>query len=178
MIVDSRTGSLIATVDRGLGAYNVDMDGHLHIGVVGNEKSAALIDMRSGAVSLTPLESVFDVKVDAQSDRAFLTTGLKDQRLTVLDVRTGVVERAISVGPIPTYIGIDSRSDRAYVIDNPSGFNGPSTVAVVELHAARMLGQIPVGSYPDAIAVDARRGRVFVANALGISVTVIDGNRP
>jgi len=49
-------------------------------------------------------------------------------------------------------------------------------MAVVDTRTDRLLGQIPAGSYPSAIAVDARRGRVFVATGFG-SVTVIDGTR-
>lgn len=113
-------------------------------------------------------------------------------RVFVLDVRTGALIRSIPLGSPPTDIAVDERTGRVFVaVGGPSrivsytfpptnsGASGSGMVSsgmtrmtiglgsvqMLDARSGIVLRAIPVGVNPEAVAVDARRGRVFVVNA-------------
>ncbi len=57
---------------------------------------------------------------------------------------------------------------------NRDAIGGKPTVSVVDTESRTVLATVPVGLGPNGVAVDQKRGTVFVASGLGNSVTVID----
>jgi len=87
--------------------------------------------------------------------------------------------RTIPVGLNPVALAVDERRGRAYVVeqgarDADGNPRGPGDVRVVDLTSGRTLRVTAVGYAPSAAVVDARTGRVFVANAIGRDVSVLD----
>ncbi len=117
------------------------------------------------------------VAVDARSGRVFVvsrgrpprgrTTSLQGS-VSVLDATTGRLLRTVLVGAgggytIPALI-VDACSGRVFVPD-PTG-----SIHMLDATTGRLLRTILAGGNPQAVAVDARSGRVFVANGLGSGV--------
>jgi len=114
-------------------------------------------------------------------------------RVFVLNVRTGALIRSIPLGSPPTDIAVDERTGRVFVaVGGPSRIvsytfppantgtsgsgmmsgsgmtrmaTGLGTVQMLDARSGIVLRAVPVGVNPEAVAVDARRGRIFVVNA-------------
>jgi len=84
--------------------------------------------------------------------------------VVLLDARTAAPLRVVPVGPDPAALALDPSTDRAFVADG-----GDGTVYALGLPGGRVLRRVPVGPAP-LLAVDARRGRVIVASATGVSL--------
>jgi len=113
-------------------------------------------------------------------------------RVYVLDTRTGALVRALSLGQAATDIAADERTGRVFVVvGSPSRVvsftfppatvggsgggvtsgggmmrmaTGPGRVLVLDARSGAPLRTVAVGVNPGPVAVDARRGRVVVAN--------------
>lgn len=73
--------------------------------------------------------------------------------------------RTVPVGINPGPIAIDSRTGRAFVV-NDGQYGGPDgSVSVLDTATGKVLHSVPVGVAPAAIAVDVSSGRVFVVNS-------------
>jgi YVTN family beta-propeller protein len=55
-------------------------------------------------------------------------------------------------------VALDERSGRAFVLDHQA-----NTVRILDAETATPLRAIAAGAYPSLVALDARRGHVFVA---------------
>jgi YVTN family beta-propeller protein len=70
-------------------------------------------------------------------------------------------------------VALDAARDRIFVANYGTGATA-STVTEIDARKGSVLATIPVGIRPQALAIDAKRGLVYVANAHGNTVTVID----
>ena len=133
-------------------------------------------DLRSGAllrsvrVGRGPLLPV----VDARTKRAFVADRYSDDVL-MLDASTGTILRTIRVGNEPDAAAIDASRGRVFVVNSSlHGYNfaGPysqvGSVSVLDARTGDLIGTVPVGVGPRAIAVDPHTGRVVVVNTGGL----------
>jgi YVTN family beta-propeller protein len=63
---------------------------------------------------------------------------------------------------------VDPRSGEAFVANA-----GSNSVSIIDLHTRRLVGTVPVGQYPNAIA--ATDGRVLVTNEQDNTLSVLAG---
>lgn len=99
--------------------------------------------------------------------------------VTMLDTRTGLPLRAISLGIEATTAVVDERSGRVFVAvtgatkgdDTPIGVG---SVSMLNARTGARVGAVRVGWRPVAAAIDARTARVFVANGSSNDVSVLD----
>jgi len=82
------------------------------------------------------------------------------------------VVATIAVGRLPWRVVVDSRDERAFVVNR-----GDGTVSVLDSGTGALLRTLTVGADPVAAAVDERTGRVFVANGGDATVSVLDARR-
>ena len=116
--------------------------------------------------------------VDARSGRVFVlnrgkpapgrSTSLQGS-VSVLDATTGRLVRTVAIGvvggdPVPVPV-VDEQSGRVFIV--------AGAVHVLDATTGRILRTVPTGGFTTAAAVDARTGRVFVANA-NCSVNMLD----
>jgi YVTN family beta-propeller protein len=110
-----------------------------------------------------------------------------DDTVTMLDARSGMVLRTITVGPNPARVVVDEHTARVFVVhgradpgNNPNlelaPYVGISTTGttILDARSGAVLGQLAVGGSPvddvglvnaQTAAVDERHGRVFVIDA-------------
>jgi YVTN family beta-propeller protein len=98
--------------------------------------------------------------------------------VTVID---GVTKSTatVSVGPDPDAIAVNSTTNKIYVVNCGQGPgdttpNWDGTMTVID-GTDNSTTTVPVGLHPDAVAVNAATGQVYVANEGDNTVTVIDG---
>ena len=98
--------------------------------------------------------------------RARRVLGLVEARpdVVVLDTRTGAAVRTVSVGRSLDAIVVNARTGRAFLADSGAG-----AVHVLGTRRGGYVRTVRVGAEP-LVAVDARRQRVVVASATGLSV--------
>jgi DNA-binding beta-propeller fold protein YncE len=94
----------------------------------------------------------------------------------VLDAGTGTVLRSVPVGNDPTWMAADERTGRLFVVVLGIGPANSLTVRTLDtttgavLHSVTLLRSSTAGGSvwlgPDAIAVDAQAGRVFLVNRI------------
>src|SRR5205823_1761384 len=100
--------------------------------------------------------------------------------MSMLDTRTGALLRTTRMEQSPWAVAVDDRTGRVFVLGGgiddayvrPLGMSG--TVSMLDARTGAVLRTVAVGVGPSAIAVDERRGRVFVANTSSNSVSVLD----
>lgn len=125
--------------------------------------TAADQEPRLIALPMVPLTLIAD-----PSARRVLVFGSRDAGLpeafggpgvcSVIDTRTGKVQRTLSVGTGPWHPALDRHLHRAFVANAGSG-----TVTIIDSRTGRIVRTIDVGDHPAAVAVDERHHRVFVA---------------
>ncbi len=127
--------------------------------------------------------------VDAATGRAFLLAGVEPSpsqltwsALYVLDTRTGALVRMLTWSGGPGDVAVDERAGRVFVTDTgparlfqksvAGGGSmgmflpvGPGSLRTLDARTGAPLRTTRLGIAPGAIAVDERRGRVYVANA-------------
>jgi YVTN family beta-propeller protein len=206
-MLDGRNGAQIQSVDLAgnmpLGVV-VDARTDRVFAVNAGDNTASMLQASSGrllrTVKVGPVP--VDVAVDTQTGRVFiLNTGANT--VSVLDARSGAVLRTITVAPHPAAAVVDARTDRVFLVHGRSftvgDYSGtvptfpqvsPVGVTVLDARTGAVLRTLPVGgSVGDDhvgwapltnLAVDARRGRVFVINRFDTgstgdgSVSVLD----
>ncbi len=101
----------------------------------------------------------------------------------VLDTRSGALIRTIALGAAPSDVAIDTTTGRVFVADmGPERFYqktvagngigvflpiGAGSLHTLDAHTGAPLHTAPLGIAPGSIAVDERRGRVYVTHAGG-----------
>jgi DNA-binding beta-propeller fold protein YncE len=97
--------------------------------------------------------------------------------LSLLDLTRGRVLRTVRVGPprTPAPLGLAIASSWHHLfVTVPGDAQTPGVVQMRDSRTGSLLRDIQVGDNPRALAVDARRGRVLVANAGDGTVSLID----
>ncbi|MBS0332120.1 MAG: hypothetical protein JSS35_05090, partial [Proteobacteria bacterium] len=137
-------------------------------------------DARTGAIRkrIRVGVSPYEFTLSADGRRMFVSNW-GDKSVSVADVATGQVIKTIPVGfnPNDMVLAADGRlfvacsnENTVYVIDT-------RTLTVMQVISIALYPKAPLGSTPNALALDAKRKLLFVANADNNDVAVIDVKR-
>jgi YVTN family beta-propeller protein len=152
LLLDARSGAVLRAVPTGIGTLAgnpvaVAIDERLSRVFVANvslpdaaspwDNSLVLLNARTGDVlgNLPLAAPPVAVAIDARTERVFLATAGPRRSgrasdpgsMSVLDARTGVVRRTITLGWSPRAIALDTRTGRAFVVTG-----GSNTVAILD----------------------------------------------
>ncbi len=109
------------------------------------------------------------IAVSKDGNRAYVTN-ISDGTVSVIDLRTGQVSAAITVGGQPTAIAINGAGNRIYVLNDSD-----DTVSVFNTATGAIVGQpIEVGNDAAAIVLSPNGTRAYVSNSSDDTVSVID----
>ncbi len=194
-VLDTRTGAVIRTVPVGNSPLAVAVDettGRVFVTNPGGwpaPGTVSVLDARTGAVlrTVTVGLSLDAVAVDERSGHVFVTGA---QSVHMLDATSGSVLQTVSVGGSPFAVAVDSGAGRAFVTGTDGGIfaaihrvapgqppEWAGYVAVFDTRSGALVRTVRVGRDPRGVAVDEGTGRVFVANAWGTSVSMVDARR-
>jgi YVTN family beta-propeller protein len=183
-VIDTRSGKLLRTtmVGGGVNALAVDQRaGHVIVTSYRQSNgSVSVLDATSGRLLHTVTVGFYTdtLTVDERIGRAFVMT-LFNNSINLFDTRTGALLRTVSVRHTPGAVAVDARTGRAFVT-SPTD----DTLTVLDARSGARRSTITLdrhtpGATPwvsDALAVDERAGRVFVAedNGSAAHVSVLD----
>ncbi len=161
-MIDAASGKALRTVAVGQQPRDVTVDERTNRAFVVNEldQSVSVLNATTGQVvrtvglDATPWQSL----VDWHSGRVFLTGG--SGTITTLDATTGTVIATTDLG-MPAFGGIVNEATNRVLLTNETD----TTVSILDGTTGRLLRTVTVGKTPQALAVDARTGRAFVAVA-------------
>ncbi len=194
-VLDTRTGAVIRTVPVGNAPLAVAVDETTEQVFVTNPGgwpapgTVSVLDARTGSVLRTVSVGLSPdaVAVDEKSGHVFVTGA---QSVYMLDTISGSVLQSVSVGGSPFAVTVDSATGRAFVTGTDGGLfaaihhvapgqppEWAGYVAVFDTRSGALVRTVRVGRDPRGVAVDEGTGRVFVANAWGASVSMIDARR-
>ncbi len=165
------SGSIQVLVGDGPIGLAVSPDGgRLYVAVNGAD-SVAVIDTATGRPTATIAVGVGPVDVVGSPDGARVyVTNKGDGTVSVIDTATHTVIGTAAVGGVPSGIAVAADGSSVYVSTN-AGDDG--FVVVLDADGGISTG-IRVGANPAGIAVDPNGGRIFVAQAGGVSVVDIN----
>jgi YVTN family beta-propeller protein len=140
-----------------------------------------VFDTQTGAiVTRIPVDvSPYELLFSHDGSRLYVSNW-SSRSVSVIDTASNRVVQTIAVGSNPNdmVLGADARlyvacsgDNTVHVIDTRSG-------AVIERISTTLHPRAPEGSTPDALALDAKRGRLYVANADNNDVAVVDVSVP
>jgi len=194
LTVDEATGhAFVLTVANGLtNAGQVSMfdthSGRLVGAVLLNSlPEAAALDGRTGRVFVTTIGPARQVPTFNPSSLAALAPTMTRYRgipvpgptltlvpygqgnVYILDSRSGVVVKIVTVGVAPQDVAVGSSSGRVFVanigpVDRDGYFAGQGSVSVLDARSGDLLHTVPVGVGAAMLTVDERTQRLFVAN--------------
>jgi len=186
-ILDTRSGRVLTTatlggnpgdwprwvaLDARTGRAFISRDGQ------GQAPETQVLDIMSGRV-LRTVAVGGPIAVDERSGRVFIPA---PRRIAMLDARSGALLRTIPLhdGKRPDALTVASATVRVFVVTSslPQS-SGYETVHTLGARDGRLIQAINVGWAPDSIALDRRRGRLYIANVNAITahgvVTPVSG---
>jgi DNA-binding beta-propeller fold protein YncE len=146
-----------------------------------------MLDGRTGVrlASVPVGQSASALAVDARH-RHVLVADNSAGTLTLLDTHSGASLHTIPLGLLPLALAVDVEHNRAFVV-GPAASGDPlvdmltggtgALVGVLDTRSGRLIDRLPVGSRPQALGLDPRSGRAFVACAGDDTVRVLDTRR-
>lgn len=160
------------------------VDSRTHMLYIAYESPGLIVgfDPISGLVRWRrPLDdTATDVQVDSTTHRVYATAvSFRNGRstLSILDGATGHILSILPAGTGDNSIALDSKRRRVYIA------SGDTTVYQYAFLSGWGTGEIEtkltrlhIGSHPDAVAVNTRLGRLYVADGPAHQVTVVDEN--
>lgn len=166
-MIDTARGTVLRIIDVGGTPGALAVDGRTgHLFVVTSSRTGpegvSMLDSRTGRlVHATPVGQVAGfgagaLAVDERRGRVLVTDDYEG-RVSVLNARTGTIQRAFTAGLDPTGAAIDPRSGHAYVADTSE-----DKVLVLDVARGRVLRTLPVAGSPIAVLVDAATRRLYV----------------
>ena len=140
-------------------------------------RTVSMLDARTGRL-LWAIRLPFSptaALVDEHTGRAFVAGALNNLSgrpgwVAVLDARTGAPLRSVRVDDAPGWgMALDTRRDHVLLaaagpVDSSGAFAGYGYLDVLDGWSGRLLRRVPVEGDPQAVGVDERAGRAFVAN--------------
>jgi len=171
-VLDATTGRLLHRAVVGFPApFHIAVDTSVgHVFIEGNDVS--LLD----EATLRPLQVISlaappgVLLVDGRAHR-LCVLDTANARVNIIDTRNGnLVSTTISLGTHPTAATVDRRNGHVFVVEGGL----PGRVGMFREADGRLLRVTPVGSDPQAIAIDAYSGRAIVANRMSGTVTIFD----
>jgi YVTN family beta-propeller protein len=109
-----------------------------------------------------------DMAVDSVANRVYVVND--NASVSVLDAASGVRQTTISTGHSAISVATHAKANRVYT------GNGDDTVSVFDSFASSLLTSValPAGSGPVGLVVNSDANRLYTANALGATISVID----
>jgi YVTN family beta-propeller protein len=188
-MLDARTGAVLATTGVGLAPTALAVDetaGRVFVLTAGaaltSHDSVSVLDAGSGRL-LRTLDAGVGVGVAAVADGRghIFVTDQADNSVSMLDAQRGRLLRTVPVGPAPAGIAVDAQAGHVLIVNQGTFQPAPAfyphehgTVTVLDARSGTVLRTVTVGYGPGALALDARRGRAFVANRYDGTVSVVD----
>ncbi len=139
---------------------------------VAREGTVSIVDLAKGEVraTVTTGRHPTAMAVDSARNRLFVANA-NDDSVTVIDTRTGRVQRTIALQPFavrtagiaPTGVAVDKSGGRLFV-----AAGGINAVIVFDLRANRIAGLIPTSWYPVSVTLNADETQIAVATLLGV----------
>lgn len=171
-ILDARSGDSLGTVavggtpvalavDAQAGRAFVVSSGPAIDGFAASAGTVAVLDTRRGVLLHSTVVGWAPVAlaVDERHGRVYVANS-SDNSVSVLDAASGRLVGTIAVDWAPVALSVDERSGRVFVVNAIGG-----TVSVLDAQRGAVMRTVALGwdAHPDAVAVDARRGRAYVA---------------
>jgi YVTN family beta-propeller protein len=168
-VIDGSQDRVIATLPTDVRPYAIGIDTSLHRAYVTNTFSDKLtvIDGTTKSAKQLPLGSKDFVETDARRHRAFFIS-YEDPALTVVD-QGGIAHRQQLNLSHPWGLAVDAQRGVVYITQI-----GKNTLIAYHEDSGKA-ETAPTGSMPDAVAVDEEANKIYVANYVGDSLTVLDG---
>lgn len=194
-LLDLRRGRVLRTAPAGdprtLAPLALALDPvtlHLFVAIRSDSPAPSVVQMldsRSGArlASIPVGHEAAALAVDARRGYV-LVANETDGTLSLLNARSGALLRTVAVGLLPLAVAVDEHTARAFVVGPvvPGDGTPPmwarsapaGLLSVLDTRTGALVRVTPVGSGPDALVVDGRTARVFVANSGAGTVSVLD----
>lgn len=145
---------------------------------IANEGSVSLINLASDEADIVHLVTGMHASGLAVSPdiRFAVCANAADDFLSVIDLSAQKVVRSIWVKPspadlfgaAPNALAFNAAGDQLYVANGSQNAIAVIDFDADELEDSKLLGLIPVGWYPGALAVDTARQSIYVANIKGL----------
>lgn len=168
-VIDGSADRVIATLPTDTRPYAIGIDAGPHRVYATNTFSdkITVIDGMTNTVKQLPLGSKDFVGTDARRHRAFFIS-YEDPALTIVDADETAHHENLGLSH-PWGLAVDEKRGIVYVTEI-----GKDTLIAYHEDSGKT-ETAPTGSMPDAIAIDEAANRIYVANYVGDSVTVLDG---
>jgi YVTN family beta-propeller protein len=168
-VIDGATDSVIQTLPTDSRPYAIGLDPALHRAYVTNTFSnkVTVIDTANNNAQQLPVGSKDFVETDARRRRAFFIS-YEDPALTLLDAANAIHRADLGLSH-PWGLAVDEQRGIVYVSEI-----GKDTLVAYHEDDGKT-DKIVTGAMPDAVAADEAANKVYVANYVGDSVTIIDG---
>ena len=168
-VIDGTTDRVVKTLPGEEHPYAIGFDSALHRAYVTNTYSnkVTMIDTATDSAQPLPVGSKDYVETDARRRRAFFIS-YEDPALTMVDASNVIHHEDLGLSH-PWGFAVDEQRGIVYVTEI-----GKNRLIAYHEDGGRT-DKIPTGAMPDAVAIDETANRIYVANYVGDSVTVIDG---
>jgi len=171
-LLDTSGGTLVRTIHLSTPAVDIAVDPRAHHAFATSVSSSAvwMLDSRTGDLLRTLWAASVPVAIVVSQARGEVvvagpaTTGVGGI-VQVFGANTGRLLRTIPTSTYPSQIVLDTREDRAFVLNEATGgARAGGSVTIVDLKAGHVLRTIVVGSNPSALVVDGQAGRIVVVD--------------
>ncbi len=168
-VIDGSANRVIATLPTDTRPYAIGIDAGLHRVYATNTFSdrVTAIDGTTNSAKQLPLGSKDFVETDARRHRAFFIS-YEDPKLLIVNADETAHREDLHLSH-PWGLAVDERRGIVYVTEI-----GKDTLIAYHEDSGKT-ETAPTGSMPDAIAIDEAANRIYVANYVGDSVTVMNG---
>lgn len=168
-VIDGSTNHVIATLPTDTRPYAIGIDAGLHRVYATNTFSdkVTAIDGTTNTAKQLPLGSKDFVETDGRRHRAFFIS-YEDPALTVVDTDESAHREDLGLSH-PWGLAVDEQRGIVYLTEI-----GKNTLVAYHEDSGKT-DTASTGPMPDAIAIDEAANRIYVANYVGDSVTVLDG---
>jgi len=168
-VIDGATDRVVKTLPGEQHPYAIGFNSALHRAYVANTYSnkVTMIDTAANSVEQLPVGSKDYVEADSHRKRAFFIS-YEDPALTMLDATNAIHHEDLGFSH-PWGLAVDEKRGIVYVTEI-----GRNTLIAYHEEDGKT-DKVPTGAMPDAVAIDETANRIYVANYVGDSVTVVDG---
>lgn len=175
-LIDRATGTEVKRLGVGLGPHEVTVSPDGKTAVVANYgegQTLSVIDLPSQEVvkviDLEPYHRPHGIVYLPDGQRVVVTTEA-EQKLLIVNIETGKVEKAIDTGARGSHmVAIGARAEQAFVANM-----GSNSVSVIDLASGQRLAEISTGIETEGVDVSPDGGEVWVSNRKEHSLSIID----
>lgn len=184
-VLDARSGARLGAVMVGNGSSDLAVDarsGRVFV-TSGSDRIVYVLDARTGAILRTVTVGWLPTSAAIDERRGLVyVVNAGDGTLSLLDAQTGALLRTTRIDPTagliypaPVALAVDEARDRVYLsaygqvatVAGTLTLGGQGLLYVLDARTGAVLRRFTVGVAPQAVAVDARSGRVVVINEGG-----------